>query len=113
MKSLKREACRGQLMSLALFSLEKKRLSGILMQSSTFPVMEVEDQALVYALSWQAIEHKQMKLHQRNFRWSIRKMFFTETVVGYRNSPGEVVKVPVLPNLKKHLDNAFSHMVLF
>lgn len=51
MKSLKREACRGQLMSLALFSLEKKRLSGILMQSSTFPVMEVEDQALVYALS--------------------------------------------------------------
>lgn len=40
-------------------------------------------------------------------------MFFTETVVGYRNSPGEVVKVPVLPNLKKHLDNAFSHMVLF
>lgn len=54
----------------------------------------------------------QMKLHQWNFRWDLRKRFFTETIVGYRSSlPGEVVRVPTLPDLEKHLDKAFRHIV--
>jgi len=44
-----------------------------------------------------------MKLHQGKFRLDIRKRFFTE----------RVVTEPRLPEFKKHLDNALSHMVYF
>ena len=52
-----------------------------------------------------------MKLHQGKFRLDIRKRFFTERVVGHWNRlPREA---PSLSEFKEHLDEAFSHMVLF
>ena len=53
-----------------------------------------------------------MKLHQGKFRLHIRKMFFTEEVVGHWNRlPGEVVTAPSLLEFKEHLDDTLTHMV--
>jgi len=47
-------------------------------------------------------------------RFSIRKRFFTERVVGHWNRlPRAVAMSPSLSEFKAHLDNTLSHMVWF
>ena len=53
-----------------------------------------------------------MKLHQGKFMLDIRKMFFTERVVGHWNRLlREVVTAASLSEFKECLDDALSHMV--
>lgn len=53
-----------------------------------------------------------MELCQGWFRLGVKKSFFTEMVFGHWNGlPKEVVMITNLLGLKKHLDNAVSHMV--
>ncbi|KAJ7402364.1 hypothetical protein BTVI_87189 [Pitangus sulphuratus] len=53
-----------------------------------------------------------MKLCQGTFRLDIRKMFFTQRVVGHwKRLPREVVMTPSLTEIKEHLDNAVRHIV--
>ena len=52
-----------------------------------------------------------MKLHQRKFRWDIRKRFFTERVACHWNRlPTELFMAPSLSEFKMHLDNALSYI---
>ena len=51
-----------------------------------------------------------MKLRQGKVRLDIRKMFFTERVVGPWNRIPKVM-APSLSEFKECLDDAFSHMI--
>lgn len=51
-----------------------------------------------------------MKPCQGHFRLDIRKIFFTERVVGHRKRlPREVVRVSSPPEFKEHLDDTKSY----
>ena len=53
-----------------------------------------------------------VNLRQGRFRLDIRKRFFTERAVAHWDRlPREVVTVPSLLELKRHLDCALSHTV--
>lgn len=58
------------------------------------------------------IQGNSMKLRQHRFKLDIRKMFFIERVADHWNwLPREVVMAPIMPGLKKYLDNDHIHMV--
>jgi len=53
-----------------------------------------------------------LRLCQGNFRWGIRKNFFTERIVKHWNRlPSEVVEAPSLKVFKKSVDVALRDMI--
>ena len=102
------------LRSLGLFSLEKRRLRGDLIVVYSFLTRGSRGAgANLFSLVTSDRTHRNgVKLRQGRFRLHIRKRFFTERVVAHRNKlPREGVPAPSLPEFKKRLDCALSHMV--
>ncbi|KAJ7400748.1 hypothetical protein BTVI_102610 [Pitangus sulphuratus] len=102
------------LRSLGLFSLEKRRLRGDLIAVYNFLMRgrggAGSDLFSVMTSDW--TQGKCLNLCQGKFRLDIRKMFFTQRVVGHWNRlPSEVITAPSLTEIKKHLDNILGHMV--
>lgn len=53
-----------------------------------------------------------IQLHQGKLRWDIRKMFFTERVIGHWNRlPRGVVTAPSLTGFRECLDDVLNHRV--
>ena len=112
-KGLKGKTYKEQLRSLGLFSLERRMLSGGLITVSSFLKEGSRGgSADLSLLTADRIQRNGMKLHQEKFRLDMKKRFFTERVASHWNRlPREVVTAPSLSEFKKHLDDAFSHMV--
>ncbi|KAK4806610.1 LOW QUALITY PROTEIN: hypothetical protein QYF61_013865 [Mycteria americana] len=88
-----------QLRISSLFSLEKRRLRGLLIAVYNFLMRELEREVLISSL-WSL----------GKFRLDIRKKFFTERVVKHWNKlPREVIMAPSLAVIKKCLDNALRY----
>ncbi|KAK4831715.1 LOW QUALITY PROTEIN: hypothetical protein QYF61_018767 [Mycteria americana] len=113
-KGLEDMSCKEQLRTSGLSSLENRRLRGNLMALYSFLRRgRGEGGAELFSLgSSDRTRGNGSDLHQRRFRWDIRKHFFTERVVKHWNRlPREVVDVPSLSGFKRHLDNALNNML--
>ncbi|KAK4831437.1 hypothetical protein QYF61_017568 [Mycteria americana] len=113
-KGLEGMSCEERLRALGLSSWENRRLRGNLMALYSFLRRgRGEGGAELFSLGSSDRTHGNgSKLHQRRFRWDIRKHFFTERVVKHWNRlPREVVDVPSLSVFKRHLDNALNNML--
>ena len=101
------------LKSVGLFSLEKRRVRADVIIVETFlkRVNGGEGADLLFLVGSDKIQGIRMKLHQRKFRWDIRKAFFiTERVVGHWNRlPSKVARAPRL--LREKVLPEYSHTV--
>ena len=114
MAGLEGMAYEEQLRTLGLSSSEKRRPRGYLLALCSFLRRERgEGGADLFSLGFRdRTRGNGSKLHQGRFRLDIRKHFFTERVVRHCNRlPREVVNVPSLSVLKRHLGNALNTML--
>jgi len=115
-KGLEGKTYKERLRSLGLFSLEKRRLRGDLVEiyRSLKRGSRGADADPLSLVTSDRAQGNGMKLRQGKFRLDIRNRFFTERVVGHWNRLlREAVMAPHLLEFKKRLDNFLSHMVYF
>lgn len=108
MKGLEGMSLEEQLGILGLFSLEKKRLRGSLITACSFLRRKSEEGSAVPFFPVSSMLSS--KLCQGRFRLSIRKHFFTESVVKHWNRLSrEVINARRLSVFKRHLDNTLNN----
>ena len=103
-----------RLRELGLFSLEKRKLWGDLLDA--FQYLKVANrkvgEGLFIRLGSKRMRGNGSKLEDGRFRLEIRKKFFTVSVVRHWNRlPSEVVNAPSLEAFKARLDRALSNVV--
>ncbi|KAF4797959.1 hypothetical protein TURU_068557 [Turdus rufiventris] len=113
-KGLEHRSCEEQLRELGVFSLEKRKRRADLI--TLYKHLKRDCNEMRIGLFSQATSDRMRRdsfsLLQGSFRLDMRKNFFTERVVQYRNRlPREVVESLSLEVFKKLLDMAFSSVV--
>ena len=113
-KGLEGKAEEERLRSLALLSVEKRRLRGELSAAYSFLQGGSGGRGadLLPPVTSDRTRGKGMKLPRGTFSWDIRKRFVTEGMLGHRNGLSrEAVPAPSLSEFKERLGHALSHMV--
>ena len=107
MKSLELLSCKERLGSLGLFSLEKRRLKGDVINIYKYlRCGRQRDKARLFSvLCGDRTRGNSQGLKHRKFCTNVLKNFFTVKVTEHWNRlPGEVVESPSLETFKTHLD---------
>ena len=113
-KGLEGMSCEERLRTVGLSHLEKRRLRGDLIAPYSFLRRGGgEGSAELFSLvSSDSTLENGSKLCQERFRLDFRRHFFTEQVVKHWDwLPREVIDVPRLSVLKRHLDSALNNML--
>ena len=99
---------------MGLFSLEKRRLQGDLIEAFQYlkRAYRKGGEGLFTRTCNDRTRGNTFKLKESRFRLDMRKKFFTVRMVRHRNrSPREVVAAPSLEGYKARLDGALSNLV--
>jgi len=103
-----------RLRELVLFSLEKRRLQGDLIEAFQYlkGAYRKDGENIFSRACCDRTRSNGFKLRESRFRLDIRKNFFTVRVVKHWSGlPKEVVEVPSLETFKVRLDGALSNLV--